>query len=113
MPRLTNPDIAEMTEAAALPRSSGELVFHDPWERRLFSLTIALHAQGRYAWDEFRDHLIEAIAQADHHTRTSTEDSSSPTYYEHWLASFEQVLIDKGMCTPAELQAAYVKAGTQ
>ena len=45
-PRLINSHIAEMEEAAALPRGSGELVFHDPWERRIFSLTVALHEQG-------------------------------------------------------------------
>lgn len=113
MPRLTNAHIAQMEGSAALPRSSGELVFHDLWERRIFSLTVALHEQGRYSWDEFRDRLIDAIAHTEQHAMASAEDSSSPTYYEHWFASLEKLLIAKGICTPAELQAAYGKPRPQ
>ena len=51
MPRSTNPYIAEMTGPASLPRSSGELVFHDAWERRVFALAVSLCEQGYYRWD--------------------------------------------------------------
>jgi nitrile hydratase len=82
----------------ALPRRSGELVFHDPWERRVFALAVALCEQGLYSWDDFRDRLIAEIATAERHGEASS-------YYECWLASFEKLLVDKGIFTKEEFAA--------
>ena len=103
MTRLTNPHIAEMGGAAALPRKSGELVFHDPWERRVFALAVALCEQGTYPWDDFRDRLIAEVAAADQADSTEADHSARPSYYESWLAAFEKLLIDKGICTSEQL----------
>jgi len=100
--RATKPDIADMGGVAALPRQSGELVFHDPWERRVFALAVALCEQGLYTWDEFRERLIAAIAAAEQATGPDTLAAVLPSYYEHWLAAFEQLLIEKGMSTPEQ-----------
>ena len=100
MTRRADPRIAEMSGAAALPRKSGELVFHDPWERRVFALTVALCEQGLYQWDEFRDCLIAEITAAD---QAADTDYAKPSYYESWLAAFETLVIDKGICTPEQL----------
>jgi len=102
MTRLTDPRIAEMNGAVALPRKSGELVFHDPWERQVFALAVALCEQGLYQWDEFRDRLIAEIA-AEPTEGTEDARSSPPSYYEHWLAAFEKLVIEKGICTPEQL----------
>jgi len=103
MTRRADPRIAEMSGAAALPRKSGELVFHDPWERRVFALTVALCEQGLYQWDEFRDRLIAEIAAVDQAESSDAGHSSRPSYYESWLAAFEKLVIDKGICTPEQL----------
>jgi nitrile hydratase accessory protein len=105
MTRRADPRIAEMSGAAALPRKSGELVFHDPWERRVFALTVALCEQGLYHWDEFRDRLIAEIAAVDQAESSDASHSSRPSYYESWLAAFEKLVIDKGICTPEQLNA--------
>jgi nitrile hydratase len=105
MTRLTDRRIAEMNGAASLPRKSGELVFHDPWERRVFALAVALCEQGVYQWDDFRDRLIAEIAAADRSEGTADAPSPPPGYYEHWLAAFEKLLIEKGICTPEQLNA--------
>lgn len=42
MDRQANKDVAEMSGRVALPRKSGELVFHDNWERRAFAMAVAL-----------------------------------------------------------------------
>jgi nitrile hydratase accessory protein len=97
MPRSTNPDIAEMAGLASLPRSSGELVFHDPWERRAFALAVSLCEQGYYQWDEFRDHLIAEIATAEKAAGPNADPDSLPSYYESWLAAFEKLLAKKGL----------------
>lgn len=97
MARSTNPHIAEMTGLASLPRSSGELVFHDPWERRVFALAVSLCEQGYYQWDEFRDHLIAAITAAEEAAGPNPAPDSLPSYYESWLAAFEKLLAQKGI----------------
>ena len=99
-----NRKISNMEGDTALPRKSGELVFHDAWERRAFALAVALCEQGQYQWDDFRDHLIAEIGAADA-TRADNPDAPFPGYYEHWLASLEKVLIEKGLCTHDQLRA--------
>ncbi|HEX9700173.1 MAG TPA: nitrile hydratase accessory protein, partial [Acidobacteriota bacterium] len=95
-----------MTGAAALPRRSGELVFHDEWERRVFAMAVALCEQGLYSWDDFRTHLIAAIAVAGETPAHPKPDA--PGYFEHWLASFERVLAEKDILStdPARSPAA-------
>jgi nitrile hydratase len=97
MHRLTDPQIAEMSGLASLPRRSGELVFHDPWERRVFALAVALCERGLYTWDEFRDHLIAEIAAAEQAAGPRAFASPLPSYYESWLAAFEKLLREKGL----------------
>jgi nitrile hydratase accessory protein len=102
MTRRADPRIAEMNGAATLPRKSGELVFHDPWERQVFVLAVALCERGLYQWDEFRDRLIAEIA-AERVGSSENAHSPQPSYYEHWLAAFEKLVIEKGICTSEQL----------
>jgi nitrile hydratase accessory protein len=80
-----------MQGAASLPRKSGELVFHDDWERRAFAIAVSLSQQGRYDWSEFQRELIQAIADAEQ----SDPQNPSRGYYESWLVSLERLLRDK------------------
>jgi len=97
----TRADVAVMDGIAALPRRSGELVFHDEWERRAFALAVALCERGLYDWDAFRAQLIAEIDQAGE-TREAP-DPSAPGYYEHWLASLEKVLQRHGITAAEDL----------
>lgn len=72
-----------------VPRSNGELVFSAPWESRAFGMAVALHEQGAYDWDAFRDRLVAEIG--------ATEPDDGSGYYERWLAAFERLLIDRGL----------------
>jgi nitrile hydratase accessory protein len=83
-------EIAEMA-SAALPRKSGELVFHDDWERRAFALAVSLAEQGLFEWSEFQQELIAAVAEAER------DDPQHPSrgYYESWLVSLERLLTKK------------------
>jgi len=49
-----------------------------------------------FDWNEFRDELIEEIAEAD-------REKSDSTYYERWLEAFEHLLIQKGLVSEQEL----------
>jgi len=85
--RTASPGVAEMTHTA-LPRKSGELVFHDEWERRAFAMAVSLAEQGLFEWKEFQQQLIASVGEAE------GDDPQHPTrgYYESWLVSLERLL---------------------
>lgn len=95
MDRQANKDVAEMSGRVALPRKSGELVFHDNWERRAFAMAVALAESGQYEWPEFQRQLIATIGTAE------MEDPQNPShdYYESWLQSLEKILIEQEILT--------------
>jgi len=89
--RIANESIAEMKGSGALPRKSGELVFHNEWERRVFAIAVSLSEQGLFEWREFQTELITAIADAE------ANDPSNPTrgYFESWLTALEALMAKK------------------
>ncbi len=80
-----------MAGAASLPRKSGEMVFHDDWERRAFAIAVSLAEQGLFQWSEFQQHLIDAVAEAEQGDR----QQPSRGYYENWLVALERSLKEK------------------
>lgn len=92
-------EVSNMQGAVALPRKNGELIFHEPWEGRAFGMALVLHDEGTYPWDEFRDRLIAEV------NSTNCKSGVQPDYYEHWLAAFEKLLIDKGILTAQEFES--------
>ncbi len=97
----TDPAVVEMHGPSALPRRSGELVFHDEWERRAFAIAVSLANQGRFPWAAFQRRLIDAVAFAER------DNPRRPTrgYYESWLAALEQVLADRRLLDEAREEA--------
>ena len=75
---------------AAPPRSNGELVFAEPWESRAFGLAVTLHEAGAFPWSTFQAALIARIATWE------AAPSADWSYYTHWLAALEDVLIGNG-----------------
>jgi nitrile hydratase accessory protein len=86
---------------AAPPRLNGELVFAAPWESRVFGIAVALHSQGVFEWDEFRDCLIAEIAGWER--QHGREANAQWSYYSRWLAALETLLVRKGLCAPADV----------
>ena len=84
------------------PRRNGELVFEHLWESRVFGMTMTLYERGAFAWDEFRDRLIAAIASWE---RAHHPDDASYRYWDRWLAAFESLVADKGLCAPDAIAA--------
>ena len=89
-----------MSGREALPRRSGELAFHDEWERRVFALAVALCEQGRFDWDDFRRHLVSSIAACGE--TSESPDPRAPGYYEHWLTALGKTLAERGMVVCAD-----------
>ena len=93
--------ILDAAGPAAPPRSNGELVFQAPWESRVFGLTLVLHRQGRFEWEEFRQRLITAIAEAE--ARIAAGEASQFHYYTCWLEALRGLLAEQKLCAPAAL----------
>jgi nitrile hydratase accessory protein len=89
-----DPAIHELTGAAAVPRTNGELVFDAPWQSRAFGMAVGLHQRKLFRWDEFRDRLIAEIAA---HPGGDPSTSLAALYYRQWLAALERLLEEKGL----------------
>lgn len=88
-------DVATMSGADALPRANGELVFDAPWEGRAVALAVVLVERLGAPWDDFRRHLMAAIA----------EQPERP-YYESWAAGLEAFAVERGLTDAQRLDAA-------
>jgi nitrile hydratase subunit beta len=85
-------DMGGMTCYGQVVREENEPLFHAPWERRVFGMTML--AMGRLdTLDAFR-HAVERMDPVHY--------LSSP-YYEHWLTALETLALEKGVFTPHEL----------
>jgi nitrile hydratase accessory protein len=72
-----------------------EPVFAEPWQAQAFALAVRLSQQGHFTWKEWAAALAAELA-------TDPSDDGS-RYYEHWLAALERLVIDKALCTRADL----------
>lgn len=82
-------DLGGFVGLGAIQRETDEPVFHAEWERRVFSILIAVLGQGLANLDEVR-HAIERMDPVDY---------LSSSYYEHWLDGSLRVLVEKGVIT--------------
>jgi nitrile hydratase beta subunit len=89
-------DMGGMDGFGPIPREDNEPVFHADWERRVFALTLAMGGRRCYNVDELR-RTIERIPPARY---------LAASYYERWLEAVEALLIEKGVISAAELDAA-------
>jgi nitrile hydratase accessory protein len=93
--------LADVDGPAAPPRSNGELVFEAPWESRAFGVAVALSERKAFEWEQFRRRLIAEIG--------TWEREHGPyarwSYYERWLASLEQLLVDDRVLSEDEIRS--------
>jgi len=88
-------DLGGMQGFGPVAREANEPVFHADWEGAVLAMNIAAMTQRLYNVDEFR-HGVE---------RMGAERYLATSYYEHWLASIETLLVEKGVVSRAELEA--------
>ncbi len=98
-------EVAYMEGATALPRKNGELVFEEPWESRAFGLAVTASEAGAYGWEEFRQGLIAEIAAWEGEHGRDHREGEGWRYYARWLATLEQLLVEKGLVSSDELAA--------
>ena len=87
-------DLGGMHGMGPTHREENEPVFHEEWERRVFGMLIATWLGGHFNGPQFR-HAIENMDSA-HYLASS--------YYEHWLAALQALLIADGSITEEELE---------
>lgn len=86
-------DMGGMHNMGPIVREDNEPVFHEDWERRVFALLLLCLGGGHYNLDMAR-RAIELMPPADY---------LATTYYEHWFHALEELMIEDGSLTRAEI----------
>ena len=83
-----------------IPRDDDGPVFREPWEAQAFAMTLALHERGLFTWKEWADSLAREIK----HAQAAGDPDTGETYYQHWLATLEKLVAEKGVATSNTLR---------
>jgi nitrile hydratase accessory protein len=85
-----------------IPRDEAGPVFREPWEAQAFAIAATLMQRGMFSAGEWSAALGREIKRA----QAAGDPDTGGTYYRHWLAALEQMVVQKGLAT----QAALVKS---
>jgi nitrile hydratase subunit beta len=96
-------DLGGMHGMDAIEPEENEPVFHEPWEGRVFAITLAMGAWGKWNLDVSR-HAIEKFDPADY-LRMS--------YYHKWLVRNMRLLVEHGLVSREEIESGKPAAGSQ
>jgi nitrile hydratase accessory protein len=95
-----------MTAAAAalaavptIPCDAAGPVFREPWEAQAFAMALALHERGLFTWPEWAEALSGTFREA----QAAGDPDTGETYYAHWLATLEKLVVRKGAATQERL----------
>lgn len=94
--------VGDLPDAGLHPRESGELSFSAPWELRVFALGVAAARDGRFAWPEFQERLVTAIAAWE---ASDPDERTAWSYYREWLDGLESLLLERELVDPDALAA--------
>jgi nitrile hydratase accessory protein len=97
--RKLEPTQAMLSAVSTIPRDAGGPVFREPWESQAFALALALHERGLFSWSEWSEALAEEIRAA----QGTGDPDAGDTYYRHWLAALERIVIAKGLAERTQL----------
>ncbi len=82
-----------------LPKTEGEPVFSEPWQAQAFALTVTLHKNELFTWDEWAATLGEEIAK----DKAAGGPADGSNYYDLWLAALERLVTAKGAASAEDL----------
>ena len=74
-------------------------LFREPWEAQAFAMAVALQERGLFTWTEWAATLGAEIKRA----QAQGDPDTGATYYRHWLAALERIVIEKGVADRAIL----------
>jgi nitrile hydratase accessory protein len=90
----------EVEALPGLPRDQDGPVFEEPWQAQAFAMAVKLHERGVFTWTEWAAALAAEIRAA----QASGDPDTGATYYRHWLAALERLVVAKGIGTPVALE---------
>ena len=85
---------------AVLARDADGPVFRELWEAQAFAIVQALRRRGTFSASEWTAALALEIERA----QAAGDPGLGDTYYHHWLAALEQIVVAKGITTEAALE---------
>jgi nitrile hydratase accessory protein len=74
--------------------------FREPWEAEAFAIAVELHERGLFSWPEWAEALAAEIQAAQERGDPDTGE----TYYHHWLAALERLVVAKQATNAATLE---------
>lgn len=92
----------------SVPNDGEAPVFAEPWQAQAFAMALSLHQRGVFTWTEWAETLGDEINNA---LAVGDPDDGS-TYYDHWMATLERLVAEKGLAS-AETLGKYSKAWGQ
>jgi nitrile hydratase accessory protein len=90
---------------SSIPHDTDGPVFREPWEAQAFAMALALFAGGLFSWSEWAATLADEIKRA----QAAGDPDTGETYYRHWLATLERLVVEKGV-TNSESLTRYFEA---
>jgi len=101
--------MVDLDALPALPRNEEGPLFAEPWQAQAFALAVRLREQDYFTWSEWCAAMNQEILAA----QAAGDPDLGDTYYEHWLAALEKLVVAKGLATVPELddrRAAWERA---
>lgn len=96
-------DVGGMQNIGPINIEQDEPVFHEAWEKDIFSVSLCVFMGGFCSVDEFR-HWIEKMAPADYF---------GTHYYEHWLQGVEKLGVKYNLFTEEEIAQRMAKLSSE
>jgi len=82
-----------LSDGLHIPHDENGPVFRAPWEAEAFALAVSLKERGLFTWKEWAAALGDEIKKA----QAAGDPDTGETYYQHWLATLERILTEKGV----------------
>ncbi len=92
--------MSDLSRLPDLPCDAEGPVFRAPWEAQAFAMAVALHQKGLFTWPEWAEALSAEIKAA----QAAGDPDTGETYYRHWLAALEKLVVAKGAASAMVLR---------
>jgi len=100
---INEPSVRALNEISSIPRNESSPVFNAPWEAEAFAMTLALYEKGVFTWPQWASVLTDEIKRA----QSNGDPDLGDTYYKHWLAALERIVVDNGITNKEQLGQLY------
>mgnify|MGYP000894231008 CR=1 FL=1 len=94
---------AALQGVPGIPCSAEGPVFTAPWQAQAFAMALSLQQKGVFTWGEWATMIGEEIRK----DQAGGDPDTGETYYQHWLATLERMVIAKGLTDAYRLVRHY------